>query len=56
MARRAFNLKIDSDIATEMKIQAIREDRTVSEIAEELFRKYLEVKKTKTEGKRKRQS
>jgi hypothetical protein len=42
MTKRAFNLKIDSDLAAEMKLQAIREDRTVSEIAEFLFRKYLE--------------
>ena len=40
--RRAFTLRIDAELADQMKIQAIREKRSVSDITEQLYRDYLE--------------
>jgi hypothetical protein len=37
----------------EVKIQAVREKRTVSEIAEDLFRKHLDQQQKKVKGKSK---
>ena len=45
--RRQYALSIDADLVKKIKIQAIHEDRTVSDIAEELFLKYLKQKKGK---------
>jgi hypothetical protein len=44
---KAFNLRLEADLIAEMKIQAIKEDRSVSEIASELFRDYLRKTKPK---------
>jgi hypothetical protein len=44
---RALNLRLEVNLIAEMKIQAIRENRTVSEIATELFQEYLRKAKTK---------
>jgi len=45
--RRQYTLSIDSDLVKKIKIQAIHEDRTVSDITEELYLKYLKQKKGK---------
>ena len=42
--RRPFTLSIDADLVDQIKIQAIREKRTVSDITEELYRKHLKRK------------
>ncbi len=42
--RRPFTLSIDADLVDQMKIQAIHEKRTVSDITEELYRKHLKRK------------
>ena len=42
--RRPFTLSIDADLADQIKIQAIREKRNVSDITEELYRKHLKQK------------
>ncbi len=44
---KALNLRLEADLIAEMKIQAVRENRTVSEIAAELFREYLRKAKAK---------
>jgi hypothetical protein len=41
METKPFNLALEKELIAEIKIQAIREDRTVSEIATQLFREYL---------------
>jgi hypothetical protein len=38
---KPLNLRLEAKLIAEIKIRAIREDRTVSEIATELFREYL---------------
>ncbi len=38
---KPFNLRLEADLIAEMKIRAIKENRSVSEIAAELFREYL---------------
>jgi len=50
MQRQPYTLSIDADLVKKIKIQAIIEDRTVSDITEELYRKYL--KQRKGRGKR----
>jgi len=49
--RRPFTLSIDADLVEQIKIQAIREKRTVSDITEELYSKHL---KRKAKGSAKR--
>jgi hypothetical protein len=44
---KALNLKLKADLIAEIKIQAIKENRTVSEIASELFIEYLGKTKAK---------
>ena len=39
--RQKINLTLPEDMIEEMKIQAVREKRAVSEIVEELCRQYL---------------
>ena len=39
--RRNVTLSIDEDLYREMRLQAVREDRDVSTITEELYREYL---------------
>ena len=41
MPNKPLNLSVQASLIQEIKIQAVREGRTVSEIAEELFRDYL---------------
>jgi hypothetical protein len=48
--RQPVTLSLDSDLYREMKIQAVREDRDVSTITEELYRQYL--KEAKAKGKK----
>jgi hypothetical protein len=45
--RQKVTLSIDEDLYREMKIQAVREDRDVSTITEELYREYLKRPKGK---------
>jgi len=47
--RRQYTLSIDADLIKQIKIRAIQEDKQVSDITEELYRKYL---KQKVKGKR----
>ena len=37
-----LTLTIDEDLVEEIKIQAVREKRTVGEITEQLYREYLD--------------
>ena len=46
MAKQKFTTTIDSELLEEIKIQAIREKRSVSDMLEEMIRKYLEDIKT----------
>jgi len=39
--KKGFNLKLEPELIRQMKIQAATEDRTISEIATDLFREYL---------------
>ena len=48
--RRPFTLSIDADLVEQIKIQAIREKRTVSDITEELYRKHLKRKSRAKQG------
>ncbi len=45
--RKSVTLSIDEDLYREMKLQAVREDRDVSTITEELYREYLRRAKAK---------
>ncbi len=57
MPRRKFTLSIEADLTEQMKIQAIREHRDVSDITEELYREYLKrvgAASEKAEAKRKK--
>lgn len=42
-----MTLNLDEDLYREMKLQAVREDRDVSTITEELYREYLKRPKGK---------
>ena len=46
--RKKVTLSLDEDLYREMKLQAVREDRDVSTITEELYREYLKRPKVKT--------
>ena len=46
--RKKVTLSLDEDLYREIKLQAVREDRDVSTITEELYREYLKRLKTKT--------
>jgi hypothetical protein len=46
--RQKVTLSLDEDLYREMKLQAVREDRDVSTITEELYREYLKRLKGKT--------
>ena len=41
MPNKPLNLSLEASLIEEIKIQAVREGRTVSEIADALFREYL---------------
>lgn len=45
--KRVFNLRLEADLVSEIKIQAVRENRSVSEIVTELIREYLRKAKAK---------
>lgn len=48
--RKNVTLSIDEDLYREIRLQAVREDRDVSTITEELYREYL--KRLKAKGKK----
>ena len=50
MPNKPLNLSLDSELIKEIKLQSVREERTVSELADEVFRDYLERQK-KAKGK-----
>ena len=52
MARKPITLSLEQKLITEMKIQSIREERTVSDITEQLYRDYLK-RQLKRKGKAK---
>jgi len=45
--RKNVTLSIDQDLYRDIKLQAVREDRDVSTITEELYREYLKRLKAK---------
>jgi len=45
--RQKVTLSLDEDLYREMKLQAVREDRDVSTITEELYAEYLKRTKAK---------
>lgn len=47
MSKQKFTTTIDSSLLEEIKIRAIKEKRSVSDILEELIRNYLEMNKDK---------
>jgi plasmid stability protein len=47
MTIHPLNLSLDSELIEEIKIQAVREGRSVSDIAREVFREYLDRNKDK---------
>jgi hypothetical protein len=46
--RQKVTLSLDQELYREMRLQAVREDRDVSTITEELYREYLKRLKTKS--------
>jgi hypothetical protein len=46
--RQPVTLSIDADLYREIRIQAVRENRDVSTITEELYREYLKRPKVKS--------
>ena len=46
--RQKVTLSLDEELYREIKIQAVREDRDVSTITEELYREYLKRSKVKS--------
>jgi hypothetical protein len=53
MEFKPFNLRLEKDLIAQIKIRAIQEDRTVSEITAELYRKYLSEEKKEAKNKNK---
>jgi hypothetical protein len=51
MKKKPLNLTLPEELIQEIKIQAVREKKTVSEIAEDLFRKHLDQQQKKVKGK-----
>ncbi len=51
--RTKFTLSIQEELREQIKIQAVRENRDVSDITEELYREYLDRQKAKTSVKSK---
>jgi Family of unknown function (DUF6364) len=45
--RKKLTLSVDENLIREMKIQALKENRDVSDIVEELFKEYLKRSKAK---------
>jgi hypothetical protein len=46
--RKKLSLSIDETLIQQIKVQAVLENRDVSDITEELYREYLDRKKGKT--------
>jgi hypothetical protein len=46
--RQKFTLSVEADLVIDIKLQAVRENRDVSTITEELYRDYLKRLKAKT--------
>jgi|RhiMetdeSRZDD1v2_1073273.scaffolds.fasta_scaffold166754_5 hypothetical protein len=53
MNKKPLNLTLPEELIEEIKIQAVREKKTVSEIAEDLFRKHLDQQQKRARGKSK---
>jgi hypothetical protein len=47
MARKKLTLNVDDTLTEKMKIKALRERRSLSDITEELYREFLKRSKTK---------
>jgi hypothetical protein len=47
MAKKHFNASMDEEIILALKIQALKENRNVSSILEQLAREYLEKQRLK---------
>ena len=47
MDKKPVNITLPEDLVQEVKIQAVRENTTFSQIVEELLREYLNKKKRK---------
>jgi len=47
MPRQKLTLSVDDQLVEQMKIQAVREKRDLSDITEELYREYLKRIKAK---------
>lgn len=50
---KPLNLRLEKELIAQIKIRAIQEERTVSEITAELYRKYLSQEKKGTKEKTK---
>jgi hypothetical protein len=53
MNKKPLNLTLPEELIEEIKIQAVREKKTVSEIAEDLFRRHLDQQQKRARGKSK---
>jgi hypothetical protein len=47
MARRKLTLSVEDSLIEQIKIQAVKEKRDLSDITEELYREYLKRNKSK---------
>jgi len=47
MAKTKLTLNVDDDLIQQMKIQAVRDKRSLSDITEELYREFLKRTKVK---------
>ena len=47
MSKRAINITLPEELIRDTKIQAVREDRTFSDIVEQLLTEYLEKQRKK---------
>jgi metal-responsive CopG/Arc/MetJ family transcriptional regulator len=51
MSKKPINITLPEELIQETKIQAVRENRTFSQIVEQLLREYLEPQKGKKKAK-----
>jgi hypothetical protein len=47
MPKQQLTLTIDADLVEQIKLQAVRDKRSVSSITEEMYREYLKRSKSK---------
>jgi len=47
MAKTKLTLNVDDDLIQQMKLQAVRDKRSLSDITEELYREFLKRAKVK---------